>query len=627
MKKIIALLFCLALNNSFAQENILEKNIKTEVSAVTVFIKSAQVTRSKKVQVSKGKTILTFKNLSPFIDAKSIQIKGNSNITVLSVNHQHNFIEKLDKSDELKKLEKALQKIEDNIGLEYIYLSIIDDEISFLRENRNLSGKNEAVSVANLKEAAAFYSSKLTSLRLKNIERNKTIENLNKEKRDYTKQLNALKGKKEFAQGEIIIKIEAASDDTVPFELSYIVGNAGWLPSYDIRAKNVSEPIELVYKAKVQQDTKIDWTNVNLKLSSADPNVSGVAPELKTYYLDYYTAPPTYNKTINSIRGKVISAYDNLPLPGANVIVEGTTIGTTTDFDGNYELTLPNNANKISYTYIGFETQTRVADREVINVSLVEDSNSLDEIVIVGYGYSNTKNISRALEGKAAGLSISKNETRSKVSMIPTTQIENQTTVDYEIKTPYSIKSDNKSYTVAIDKYSLPAYYQYYSVPKINKDVFLIAHISDWEKYNLLEGEANIFFEDTYIGKSLLDVRYAVDTLKISLGVDKNVKVDRVKSKEFTKKQFIGSKKQEFIAWDISVKSNKSQQINMLIFDQIPVSTLDEIKIEVLKSSGAKISSTTGTLKWEFKLNSNERKKFQLKYSVKYPKNKNLQIE
>ena len=627
MKKIFALLFCLALNNLFAQEQIPEKNIKTEVSDVTVFIKSAQITRNKKVTVEKGITILKFQNLSPFINPKSIQIKGNSNITVLSVNHQQNFIEKLDKSDELKKLEKALQKIEDNIGLEYTYLSIIDEEISFLKENRNLSGKNEAVTVASLKEASAFYSSKLTSLKLKNIERNKTISTLNKEKNDYTKQLNALKGKKEFAQGEIIIKIEAANRGAIPFQLSYIVGNAGWFPSYDIRAKTVSDPIELVYKAKVQQDTKIDWVDVNLKLSSADPNISGVAPELKTYYLDYYTAPPTYNKTINSIRGKVISAYDNLPLPGANVIVDGTTIGTTTDFDGNYELTLPNNANKISYTFIGFETQTRIADKEVINVSLVEDSESLDEVVVVGYGYSNDKKIERSLSGRVAGVAIDDRDGRSKINMVPTTQIENQTTVDYEIKTPYSIKSDNKSYTVDIDKYTLPAYYQYYSVPKINKDVFLIAHVSDWEKYNLLEGEANIFFEDTYIGKSLLDVRYAVDTLKISLGVDKNVKVDRVKSKEFTKKQFIGSKKQEFIAWDISVKSNKSQQINMQVFDQIPVSTLDEIKIEVLESTGAKINSTTGTLKWEFKLNSNESKKFQLKYSVKYPKNKNLQIE
>ena len=93
--------------------------------------------------------------------------------------------------------------------------------------------------------------------------------------------------------------------------------------------------------------------------------------------------------------------------------------------------------------------------------------------------------------------------------------------------------------------YDLPAFYQYYCVPKIDKDAFLIANIVDWEKYNLLEGEANVFFEDTYVGKTLMDVRYASDTLEISLGRDKKVSVNREKIKDFTNKQFIGNNKEE----------------------------------------------------------------------------------
>ena len=104
------------------------------------------------------------------------------------------------------------------------------------------------------------------------------------------------------------------------------------------------------------------------------------------------------------------------------------------------------------------------------------------------------------LKSKVPGL-----KTRGNSSLqIPSAQIEKQTTVDFEIKIPYSIKSDNKSYSVDMANYNLPADYKYFCIPKINKDAFLIANISDWEKYNLLEGEANIFFEDTYIGKTLL---------------------------------------------------------------------------------------------------------------------------
>ena len=175
--------------------------------------------------------------------------------------------------------------------------------------------------------------------------------------------------------------------------------------------------------------------------------------------------------------------------------------------------------------------------------------------------------------------------------------------------------------------YKLPAEFKYFCVPKINKDAFLIANISDWEKYNLLEGEANIFFEDTYVGKSLLDIRYATDTLQISLGKDKNVSVKREKMKDFTTKQFIGSKKEESRVWNITVKNNKSQSINMLVFDQVPVSTLEEIKVEILKISGAKHNQETGEIKWDFSIEPNENKIFELNYSVKYPKYRNLIIE
>jgi uncharacterized protein (TIGR02231 family) len=205
--------------------------------------------------------------------------------------------------------------------------------------------------------------------------------------------------------------------------------------------------------------------------------------------------------------------------------------------------------------------------------------------------------------------------------------MEKQTTVDFEIKTPYTIKSDNKNYTVDIEFYDLPAMYQYYCVPKIDKDAFLIARIIDWEKYNLLEGEANIFFENTYIGKTLLDVRYASDTLEISLGRDKKVSVNREKIKDFTTKQFIGTKKEETRLWKTTVKNNKNQTINMIVLDQVPVSTSDDIEVNVLEITSAKHDLETGEIKWEFTLSPLDKKELNLKYSVKYPKYRNLLIE
>jgi hypothetical protein len=621
MKKLFFLILCLILSKTYAQE-ISEKKIITEVNEVTVFIKDAQITRKKSVELKQGATLLKFINLSPFIDAKSIQVKANGNITVLSVNHQQNYIDKLAKQQELLDFELKFREIKDKIKLEKTYLDILKEELAFLRENRNIGGKNQELSVTNLKDASTFYSKKLTSLKLKEIERYKRLDVLNKSKIDLDNQIKTITSKRDFPNGEILIKINAKNNTKADFELSYVVGNSGWFPTYDIRAKNINEPIEIIYKANIKQDTKIDWNNVKLNLSSANPNISGVAPELKTYFLNYNTLPPTYNLTSNQIKGKVVDEKQ-VPIPGVNVIVKGTTIATSTDFDGNYSITIPNNTSQLEFSFIGYQRQTLPITSSNLNVYLKEDNQSLDEIVVVDYGRRKKKSARKVLQAKVAGLKI-----RGASSyQIPSEQVVKQTTVAFEIEIPYSIKSDNKSYSVDMVNYNLPAKYKYFCVPKIDKDVFLIANISDWEKYNLLEGEANIFFEDTYVGKTLLDIRYATDTLQISLGRDKNISVKREKVKNFTTKQFIGSKKEESRVWTINVKNNKNQKINMLIFDQVPVSTLEEIKVAVFELSGAKHNIETGEIKWGLSIEPNENKKIELKYSIKYPKNRNLVIE
>jgi uncharacterized protein (TIGR02231 family) len=154
-----------------------------------------------------------------------------------------------------------------------------------------------------------------------------------------------------------------------------------------------------------------------------------------------------------------------------------------------------------------------------------------------------------------------------------------------------------------------------------------MANIVDWEKYNLLEGEANIFFENTFVGKSILDVTFVSDTLSISLGRDKNVIVKRDKIKEFTTRQFLGSKKEETRTWQISVRNNKTKPIHMTLMDQVPVSTLEEIEVATENNSGGSYNKENGEVKWNFKLEPSAKKEFELKYKVKYPKDKFLHIE
>tara|TARA_R110002124_G_scaffold287335_10_gene473329 strand:- start:36520 stop:38388 length:1869 start_codon:yes stop_codon:yes gene_type:complete len=622
MKALSILLFFLVYNQSFAQE-IPEKEVKSKVVEATVFLKSAQVLRKETVQLTKGESIVKFTNLSPFIAPKSIQLKAGDELTVLGINHQQNFLDKSVRSEELLKLDKDLEQINEKIELENTFLSIAQEEITFLQTNRLIGGKNETLNVATLKQAAEYYGNQLTALKLQTIERNSTIKKLLEEKNNLQNQINSLAGEKEFATGEVLVRVAAKVPGSYSFELSYLVDNAGWFPSYDIRAKDINSPVSLHYKANVRQDTKVDWDNIKLTFSSAEPSVSGVAPELRPYLLNYNTAPPRYSQTTGAVTGKVMDA-EGIGLPGVNINVSGTTIGTVSDFDGNYSITLPNNASQLTYSYIGYVSQSRPIRAEVMNVVMKEDQVALDEIVVTGYG------ISKRLKGKSEGIEANfdvDDAQELQSQPLPMAQVENQTSINFEINTPYSIQSDSKNYTVDMVTYELPAFYQYFAVPKVSNTAYLIAGITNWEQYQLLEGEANVFFEQTFVGKSLLDVRYSTDTLEISLGRDKMVTIEREKESDFTEKSFLGNKKTASRLWKTTIKNNKSQPVSMVVLDQVPVSTLEEIEVEVQSLSGGKHDVKTGEIKWEFKLAPSDTKLLELKYEVKYPRNKNLVIE
>lgn len=348
---------------------------------------------------------------------------------------------------------------------------------------------------------------------------------------------------------------------------------------------------------------------------------------MQVYYLDYYQLPPVYNKSISSVSGRVTDR-DNQPLIGANVMVPETTIGTVTDTGGNYSLTLPANAEYLHFSFIGYDTQTLPVTNSVMNVKLSENVQGLEEVVVVGYGVQSDNQLPARLQGRAAGVAINKTKSREAENIaLPFQKTENQTSVNFEIATPYSVNSDNRNYAVDMAVYQVPAIFQYYAVPKVEKAAYLMANITDWEQYSLMEGEANIFFEGTFVGKSLLDVRYATDTLQLSLGKDKNVIVDRIKEKDFETRQFIGSKKEETRSWKTMIRNNKNQRINMLVIDQVPVSNREEIEVNVQNVSGGVLNKEKGELKWDIELNPLEKKEIDLKYSVKYPKSRTLTIE
>ncbi|WP_411895177.1 mucoidy inhibitor MuiA family protein [Winogradskyella sp. A2] len=200
------------------------------------------------------------------------------------------------------------------------------------------------------------------------------------------------------------------------------------------------------------------------------------------------------------------------------------------------------------------------------------------------------------------------------------------TNTRFEIEEKYTIPSDGDITVIEIDNFYVPTKYDYFAAPVLNENVFLTAKIGNWEQYNLLPAEANIYFEGSYSGKTNINPGATTDSLTISLGVDPNIIVKRTQNKDFKKSTFIGNNKVVYKAFDIEVRNNKQTDIQLTLLDRIPLTQDRSIKLDDINTGNSQYDKEKGLLKWTIELKSGESKKVKHSYSVKYPNGKRINL-
>ncbi len=194
--------------------------------------------------------------------------------------------------------------------------------------------------------------------------------------------------------------------------------------------------------------------------------------------------------------------------------------------------------------------------------------------------------------------------------------------MDYDIRIKQNIPSDGKQHICKLKKYKVPATYRYHAVPKLESAAFLLARITDYGQYNLLAGQANVFFADTYIGQVKLNPQVTGDTLLVSLGRDESIVIKRTRVKEKTAKKIFADKQKENFAYKITVRNNKRVPIHIEVLDQIPLSRKKEIIVALKSKSGAEFEETYGRILWQLKIAPNKSKTVDLAYTIESPKDK-----
>ncbi len=313
---------------------------------------------------------------------------------------------------------------------------------------------------------------------------------------------------------------------------------------------------------------------------------------------------PTYDMRVKSIDNSFKLAYKAAvtQTTGLDWKQVKLTLSTSNPNQGNVYPTLSPLFLQMYSPQVYKEMATRSAAANYNRAQSMQKV-ELDEVVVTGYGRNN--------------------KTKDDVSDYLTLN-ESQLNTSFEIDLPYDIPSDGKSYSVAIKEEKLDATYKHYAVPKLDKDAFLLAEISNWENLDLLPGDANIIMDNVYLGKSFIDPNTTMDTLNLSLGRDKRMAVKRVLVKEFSKSKVRGDTKTETFTYEITVKNNKSKDVSMLLKDQYPISKMKDVVVKLEERGDAEVNEELGTLNWKINLKPGESKKYKFSYSVTYPKDQKI---
>lgn len=286
MKKVHFLFAFLISAFAFAQKPIF---VSAKVKAVTVYFNSAEISQTTSVMLPKGTSEIVIKNVSDYANQNTIQIGAPSTVTVLSVQFTKDYVSEY----ELDETNPAIKKVRDSINLVKKEIKKIDNArnseakaIELLDKNQQISGLNSGLNVAELMKMVDYYKLKQNEL-INNydaLDEKSTKLNALLVKLNSKLEINSSKEEK-TSKGKIIIQVMNEIAGNVDFGINYLSGAANWKPFYDLRSNSVAEPINMMYKAQVVQNTGIDWKKVKLTLSSGNPNQNNQAPTVHPWFL------------------------------------------------------------------------------------------------------------------------------------------------------------------------------------------------------------------------------------------------------------------------------------------------------------------------------------------------------
>ncbi|NVK66878.1 MAG: DUF4139 domain-containing protein [Flavobacteriales bacterium] len=558
--KTILILATALLSSSFAFSG---DTLTSRIDKATVFLSGAQVFRkTNSIPIKKGVNEIVIQDVSPYVNQQQLQATAIGNFLILDVQLQTQYVPPANYEGVVlpQKIQSEMNRLEDSVLYLTFELERINEKLNNLASEKNMIMQSQLVKSGGTSDTLPEF---------------KEIVSFYREKLDDINELIVAWKKIKHQTGVRDLKHKARLQE---------------LKTYAQQTKQPNEPAKTRYHVVVT--------------TYSDYSTSGKIEV--NYFINNAGWIPAYDLRANSTNEPIDITYK------ARVFQN-----TGEDWD-NVKLTL----STYDRTYSAVKPTAGVWRLDyTVNKPVAVNSSISNQVY-----YS--QNMLSPVQAQSAKKRMLEDESYEDVSytFVPgqslSTINQNFSNVEFDVKLPYSIKADGSQKLMVIMNEKVEADFFHYMLPRMNKYGFLQAKIGDWENLSLLPGKANIYFQQTIVGSTMIDPAAMSDTMELTLGKDQGLVATRKKISEEERKVGLSKRIVKEYTFEIEIRNNSRTSVDLTLEDLIPITKNEDIKIKMVEGNGAYLNDTNGMLTWKLKMNAGGKEIIRFTYSIEHEKDK-----
>jgi uncharacterized protein (TIGR02231 family) len=505
------------------------------------------VTRTTEVSLAAGENRISLAGLPVDLFDDSVRAAGKAiaPVTIQDVEVRRLVHEQM-RDEAVAELEARLQKLRDDNAALDARQRVLDQQRNFLSQIQIKAAGDfsrdvqiNKFDVAQLKELPAFLSAEYTRLEDEAqkiaIARRELQPKIQAAEAEFNKRRVA--GSR--ADKTVVVTVSAKEPTKLKLQVSYVLGRASWLPSYDARAAADRSSVELAYNATVRQQTGEDWRGVNLTLSTARPSVGARMPELSKWTVNFFQPLPSARSEEYRDLGSAVPALAS----------------------GDFQ--------------------------KSINVTAAPVPTSPEQAQVE----------------------------------------QGVTSASFRVPRVADVPSDGEPHRQTVSVVPLGATFSYVATPKLSSFAYLRAAVTNTTDAPLLGGPVNVFVGPDFMGTGWIGTVPQTAKFDLFLGVDESIHVKREELKEKRGKSGIFNKRsRQAYGYKITVENYKDSPQTVTVYEPIPVSANDDIKVTLGDASlkPTEVDNLKGKLTWDMTLKPREKREIVYEFTVDWPQDKQV---